>query len=396
MKRLLSCVLLAAVFLSGCYSVINTDETKATVFSGTVAPPASSVPPETLPPDPVEVYLEKLTLAQKVGQLFIAKPEQLYDGGMVTKVTDELKAGLQQYPVGGVIFFAGNVVSPAQLLSLNQQLQEASNIPLFISTDEEGGKVTRLARNDAFDLPKYENAAAVGSSGDPEDAWEMGSTIGGYLKKYGMNLDFAPVADVNTNPKNPIIGTRAFSSDPVIAGKMAAAFAQGLQEQGVAATFKHFPGHGDTAEDSHVGLAVNHKTKEELENCEWLPFGGAENTDMVMVGHIALPQVTGNMIPATMSYEIVTGILKEELGFSGLVITDALDMGAITEQYSAGEAAISALQAGCDILLMPKDLEEAFDAVMDAIENGTLTVQWLDATVERILRFKQAHGILKI
>ncbi len=336
-------------------------------------------------------------MAQKVGQLFIAEPEQLKESsGTVTEVTEELKAGLQQYPIGGVILFAGNVVSPAQLLSLNQQLQEASSIPMFISTDEEGGKVTRLAGNDAFALPEYQNAAAVGSSGDPEDALEMGSTIGGYLKQYGLNLDFAPVADVNTNPKNPIIGTRAFSSDPVIAGKMAAAFAQGLQEQGVAATFKHFPGHGDTAEDSHVGLAVNHKTKEQLQNCEFLPFEGADEADMVMVGHIALPQVTGNMTPATMSYEIVTGILKEELGFSGLVITDALDMGAITKQYPAGEAAVAALQAGCDILLMPEDLAEAFDAVMAAIENGTLTVQWLDATVERILRFKQAHGIMKI
>lgn len=393
MKRLLSYVMLFAVLLAGC----NTDAPEATVPSETVTPPGMSQPSETTPPDPLKVYLETLTLQQKVGQLFIVELEQLYgDGGTVTQVTEELKASLAQYPVGGVILFAGNVVSPTQLLSLNQELQVASHIPLFISTDEEGGKVTRLAKNDAFNLPQYKNAATVGSSGDPEDAREMGSTIGAYLKQCGLNLNFAPVADVNTNPKNPIIGTRAFSSDPVIAGKMAAAFAAGSREQGVAATFKHFPGHGDTAEDSHLGLAVNHKTKDELKNCEWIPFASADAGDMVMVGHIALPEVTGNMNPATMSKEITTELLKIELGFSGLVITDALNMGAITKEYSAGEASVGALQAGCDILLMPDDLEEAFAAVVEVLANGTLSTQWLDETVYRILQFKVEHGILTI
>ncbi len=393
MKQLVSCLMLMAIFLVGCAA--NTDHMEATDSSGSVAPSTTSLPAETAPPDPIKAYMQSLTLQQKVGQLFIVEPEQLRSGwGAVTEVTDELKESLEQYPVGGIILFAENVVSPEQLLTLNRELQGISSIPLFISTDEEGGRVTRLAKNEKFDLPQYENAAAVGSSGNPEDALEMGSTIGAYLKQYGLNLDFAPVADVNTNPKNPIIGTRAFSSDPVIAGKMAAAFAQGLGSKGVAATFKHFPGHGDTAEDSHLGLAVNHKTKEELQNCEWIPFASAGAEDMVMVGHIALPQVTGNMTPATMSYQIVTEILKEELGFSGLVITDALDMGAITKAYPVGEAAVSALQAGCDILLMPEDLEEAFDAVVAAIENGTLSTQWLDNTVYRILKFKHEYGIL--
>ena len=393
MKRILSYLLLSAILLAGC----NTDMPEATVPSGTVAPPASGQTPETIPPDPLKVYLEQLTLRQKVGQLFIAELEQLYgDRGTVTQMTEKLKKSLAQYPVGGVILFAGNVVTPEQLLSLNRDLQTISSVPLFISTDEEGGKVTRLAKNDAFNLPQYKNAATGGESGDPDDAREMGSTIGAYLKQYGLNLNFAPVADVNTNPQNPIIGTRAFSSDPVIAGKMAEAFASGSREQGVAAAFKHFPGHGDTAEDSHLGLAVNRKTKEELQQCEWIPFAKADAGDMVMVGHIALPQVTGNMTPATMSYEIVTEILKQELGFSGLVITDALNMGAITKEYPAGEASVSALLAGCDILLMPADLEEAFDAVMTAVENGTLSTQWLDKTVYRILQFKHEHGILTI
>ena len=222
----------------------------------------------------------------------------------------------------------------------------------------------------------------------------MGETIGAYLARYGFNLDFAPVADVNTNPNNVVIGTRAFSSDPMIAGQMAAAFASGLGQKGVISTFKHFPGHGDTAEDSHSGLAINHKDRATLKKCEWLPFRKATSRDMVMVGHIALPAVTGNRVPATMSYEIVTQILKKDLGFSGLVITDSLQMGAITDSYNSVEAAVTALKAGCDILLMPNDLPSAFDGVRAAVEDGTLSEQWLNETVERILKFKQLHGIL--
>ena len=336
-----------------------------------------------------------MTLKQKVGQLFAVAPEQLLSKyNAVTKVTDALKDGLTKYPVGGIILFSENVVSPDQLSALNRELKAASGIPLFLGVDEEGGRVARLANNSAFDLPKYESAASVGASGNPEDARLMGKTIGAYLKEYGFNLDFAPVADVNTNPNNTVIGNRAFSSDPVIAAKMAAAFSEGMEEAGIISTFKHFPGHGDTAEDSHSGLAVNHKDRQTLESCEWLPFLKAGSNDMVMVGHIALPEVTGGMTPATLSYEVVTEILKKDLGFSGLVITDSMQMGAITDSYNSGEAAVAALKAGCDIILMPNDLPSAFNAVVDAVNNGILSVQWLDSTVTRILKFKQTHGML--
>ena len=397
MKRLLSYMLLAAILLTGCsaaQNTENTEKTEATASTGTVAPPAI-IQPTQPDPDPIGEYLKTMTLQQKVGQLFIAEAEQLVSkNGAVIAVTEELKDNLTRYPIGGVILFAENVISPEQLLALNSGLQEASGIPLFISTDEEGGRVTRLGKNEAFGLPRYESAAAVGSSGNPEDALAMGRTIGGYLHQYGLNLNFAPVADVNTNPRNPIIGVRAFSSDPVIAGAMAEAFARGSREMGVIPTFKHFPGHGDTAEDSHPGLAVNHKTQEQLQSCEWLTFQKAGSSDMVMVGHVALPQVTGNRMPATLSKEIVTDILKGELGFSGLVITDALNMGAITEHYGAGEAAVAALQAGCDILLMPQDLPAAYHAVLAAVEDGTFSEEWLDETVYRILQFKHEYAIL--
>lgn len=302
-----------------------------------------------------------------------------------------MRQTLQDYPVGGIIQFGKNIVSPDQITAFNEALQSASDIPLFLCVDEEGGLVARLANHKAFDLPTYKNAASIQTE---DDAHEMGATIGAYLAEYGFTLDFAPVADVNTNPDNPIIGTRAFSSDPQTAATLASAMASGLREAGICAVFKHFPGHGDTAEDSHSGIAVSYKTAAEMRECEWIPFVTAGSTDCVMVGHIATPAITGDLTPATLSHTIVTEILKEELGFSGLVVTDSLAMGAITESYTAGEAALAALEAGCDLLLMPNGLTEAFDAIVSAVENGSYSEDALNATVLRILRFKQAHSLI--
>lgn len=397
MKKLFV-LFLTALLLAGCASA---SAEEAETVSEEISPQVlfsreSELPVKYIPqPDPLDLILENMTLEQKVGQLFIAAPEQLLPAaGQITAMSSSLAAAMEQYPVGGIILFGDNIRSPEQLLALNSALQSAGKLPLFLAVDEEGGAVARLARTGRFGLPRYSSAAAVGASGDPADALEMGRTIGNYLKTYGFNVNFAPVADVNTNPYNPVIGKRAFSSDPVIAAQMAASFAQGLGEEGIAATFKHFPGHGDTAEDSHAGLAVSYKTREALESCEWLPFLEAGSEDLVMVGHIALPNVTGDMTPATLSRQIVTEILKEQLGFSGLVVTDSMQMGAITADYTAGDAAVLALQAGCDLILMPADLEAAFAGVTAAVKDGTLSREWLEVTVRRILEFKVQQGIL--
>ena len=222
----------------------------------------------------------------------------------------------------------------------------------------------------------------------------MGSTIGSYLKDYGFNMDFAPVADVNTNPRNPVIGSRAFSSDPQIAADCAGAAADGLRQAGIIPVFKHFPGHGDTGEDSHKKLALSNKTVDEMLECEWIPFRQAANMDCIMVGHIALPQVTGELVPATLSYSIVAGLLRQHLGFQGLILTDSMSMGAITQEHTSSEAALLALQAGCDLILLPWDLPEAFDGVVSAVEDGSYPEYQLDATVLKILRFKLDHGII--
>lgn len=356
----------------------------------------------TIPLLSIESIVEDMTLREKVGQLFVIRPDaldlsltqaQITDTGAVgaTALTAAMAEALAEYPVGGIVMFSKNIESPDQITAFNRALQEASAIPLFLCVDEEGGDVARLASHKAFDLPRYKNAAAIAGSAE---ALEMGRTIGAYLKEYGFNVDFAPVADVNTNPYNPIIGKRAFSSDAATAAVLASSMAEGLRQQGIIAAFKHFPGHGDTFEDSHGGVAVTDKTAMEMALCEWLPFMEAEACDLVMAGHIAAPEITGSMIPATMSHELITGILKEQLGFEGLVITDSLEMAAVTDVCDPGDAALSALNAGCDLLLMPNGLPEAFNAVVTAVENGTYSEDALDQTVARILRFKLDHGLL--
>ncbi len=375
-----------------------------TVAEPEFTPPTTVETEPTPPPSAAELLLARMTLREKVGQLFIVRPDALdpslpipavSDDGTpgIMQVTDVIRQSLQTYPVGGVVLFSKNIANPEQVTALNVALQDASGIPLFLAVDEEGGIVARLARCSGFSLPRYASAAAVGAQGS-DAAEEMGRTIGSYLFQYGFNMDFAPVADVNTNPANSVIGSRAFSPDPVQAALLARSMADGLAENGIIPVFKHFPGHGNTAEDSHVGLAVSHKTAEELWDCEFLPFLEAESQDCIMVGHIALPEVTGDSTPATLSPAVIRDLLKTQLGFQGLVITDSLEMGAIQNQYPGGQAAVMALQAGCDLILMPRDLGQAFEAVLSAVESGSLTQQQLDETVLRILRFKELHGIL--
>ena len=411
MKRILF-LLFVIPMLMGCAAVFRKPaeepviavdaETLASVTEAPTVPAteAPTQPEPTQPPDYVTSLLQEMTLRQKVGQLFIIHPDSLDPPPddaekCAVKCTSAMTDAMKKYPVGGIIMFSENIESPKQIQKFNADLQVCSEIPLFLCIDEEGGLVSRLANHKAFHLPKYKSVASVGKSGNPSKALEMGQTIGSYLKEYGFNVNFAPVADVNTNPKNTIIGSRAFSSKPEIAGQMVSAMAEGLREKGIIPTFKHFPGHGDTVEDSHDALAVSYKTAPELSQCEWIPFDAATENDMVMLGHIALPNLLNNRMPASMSPEII-GILRDQLGFQGLIITDSMEMGAITNLYTSDQAALGALKAGCDLILMPANLETAFEAVVKAYETGKLNEADLNATVERILRFKERQGLLGI
>lgn len=405
MKKILSltALLLTLTLLSGCIPLPTPPETTQPETGETESP--TQAPTETTEaptePNPLVLQLESMTLPEKVGQLFMVTPGTLglpqikapmdaITQEQLTQMEAATREIFEKYPVGGIVQFAADLYSPEQITAYNALLQKAAKIPLFLSIDEEGGTVARLANHSAFDLPQYQSAGAVSASGNPEDALEMGQTIGAYLQEYGFNMDFAPVADVNTNPSNPVIGNRSFSSDCNMASQMAKAMAQGLEEQGIVPVFKHFPGHGDTAQDSHDEVAYSGKTLEELQSCEFIPFSGLTENQCVMVGHIALPEVTGNMTPATLSPEIVTGLLREELGFEGLIFTDSMVMEAITDNYSGAEASLLALTAGCQVILQPEDFPSAFDGVVEAVETGVFPEEQLDAVVLQILRFKQA------
>lgn len=368
----------------------------------TEAPTTAEAPAES---DAVARYMDTMTLREKVGQLFFIRPDALDPARTpgeinssetegVKTLTDDMRAVLAAYPVGGVAIFGKNISDPETLRAFTAQLRDATTVPMFLGVDEEGGLVARLANNAAFGLPKFESAAAVGASGSAADAENMGRTIGAYLTDYGFTVDFAPVADVYTNPANTVIGSRAFSTDARTAAAMAGACAQGLASQGVLPVYKHFPGHGDTAEDSHNGLAVTYKKHDELAACEWIPYSANDLTGAaVMVGHIAAPNVTGDLTPASLSGTVIREYLRGELGFTGLVITDSMAMHGVSDAYSSGDAAIAAIQAGVDIVLMPEVLSEAFDAVVTAVENGTISETRLDESVYRVLQYKQLYGI---
>lgn len=346
---------------------------------GTGEPSSETTEPKSMP--------EAMSLEQKVGQLLFVTPDSLSSDGM-TACGEGLKAAIAQYGPGGFILFGGNLGTEESLKAFTADLKKYSAIRPLIGVDEEGGTVARLANN-GFDVPKFFSMGAVGDTGDPEEARQAGKTIGGYLNEYGFTLDFAPVADVNSNPDNPVIGRRAFSDDPETAAIMAGAFVDGLHEAGVLSCLKHFPGHGDTAGDTHEGFVLLDKTRAELERTELIPF--RENlpyTDTVMVAHIAVPALSGDETPASLSKAVVTDLLREELGFDGVILTDALNMGAIVNAYGPEEAAVLAFEAGVDMLLMPEDPVAAFDAVLEAVKSGRITEERLDQSVRRILTLK--------
>jgi beta-N-acetylhexosaminidase len=361
-----------------------------------------------VPTDEVEVQLRQMTLREKVGQLFYVRPECLDTTihfnliSTIDSSADDIKkiklqavnatmlAVNEQYPVGGIILYAHNIEDEAQLATFIPQIRALKGSPL-LCIDEEGGRVARIANNENFHQKKYESMGAIGATGDPTNAYECGNTIGTYLKNYGFDIDFAPVADVNTNPENIVIGARAFSDDPAVAASMVTNYLQGLKDAGIVGCIKHFPGHGDTKADTHYGYASTQKTWAEMLNCEMLTFRAGINwgCQLIMTAHIAAPNVTGSDIPSTMSSIILQDKLRGELGYQNIIITDAMEMGAITKQYNNAEAAVGTFLAGADIILGPQNFVEAFDAVVAAVENGTISEERLDQSVRRILTLKR-------
>lgn len=341
----------------------------------------------------IQNYLAGMTLDEKIWQLFFTTPEALTGVATATQAGDTTKAALEEKPVGGLCYFAANLVDREQTMTMLQNTQSYAKTGLFLGVDEEGGRVSRAGSNEAMGVTHFEAAAVYGERADMAEVYQVGSTLAKELGELGFNLDFAPVADVVTNPNNTEIGDRSYSSDPQVAGAMVSAMVDGLQRGGMIACLKHFPGHGSTETDSHEGKSVSNRTVEELKRCEWIPFqsGIDKGVAMVMLSH--LTNETISELPSDLSPEVVT-YLREDLGFSGIIITDSHQMGAITDYYESGEAAVLALQAGVDMILMPQDLQAAFDGVKTAVEDGTLTEARIDQSVTRILAVKYSFGIL--
>jgi len=336
--------------------------------------------------------LAEMSLREKVGQLFNVRVEALDLTSTYTQTgpSQVITDGFKRYPCGGLTLYAANIKNPQQIIDFTQFLHDLGNYPL-LCIDEEGGRVARIANNNQFNVTKYASMAAVGATGDPKNGYEAGNNIGGYLAIYGFDVDFAPVSDVNTNPDNVVIGDRAFGSSPQLVADFASQFLLGLQKNTVEGCLKHFPGHGDTKADTHYGYAESLKTWAEISSCEMIPFrkGIETGTQLIMTAHICLPNVTDESIPSTLSPLILQEKLRGELGYKGIIITDSMGMGAITQEYSPEEAAIRALEAGCDIILDPADYVSAFEAVVSAVESGRLTMAQIDERVSKVLALKK-------
>lgn len=376
------------MLLGGHLSVCAAEADTASGRSDMV--PGAEIPAGTEPGSSTEELISSLTPEEKVSQMLIILPEALTDGETVTECGEGFREALAGSAPGGFIFMEGNLQDPGQTRQMLEGIKEfyrEEGLPEpFLALDEEGGTVTRIAKNEAFGVPRFPSAREIGQSGNVSDAALMGSVIGGYLRELGFNMDLAPVADVLTNPDNTVVAERSFGSDPAAVSAMVRAESEQLMAGGVIPVLKHFPGHGATAGDTHSGYAATEKTLEELMEAELVPFAdGADYAPAVMAAHIALPEVTGDDMPASLSETVISGILRERLGYDGIVMTDALNMGAVTGQFSSAEAAVLAVEAGCDLILMPADYHAARQGLLDALASGRIAEERIDESLERIL-----------
>ncbi len=384
-KRFFAAVCVLFLLLTGCGSV-KQEETQT----------SEEIQQETAQTESKEEFLtrqmEKMTTEQKVGQLLMTAFRSDAEGNDMTELTEEAAASIRDFSLGGVILFAENLDTEEQTKQLLADMQEAAEIPLIFGIDEEGGIVSRLEKSN---IPHTSVETAESMQGDTQKAKDAGNTIGQSLAALGIQIDFAPVADINTNPENPVIGSRAFGSDAQTVSEMVTAFLEGLEQNGVSGTVKHFPGHGDTAADSHDGMVSVTHDMERLRKVELVPFQAAidAGVELVMLGHIQTPNATGNDLPASLSPDMVR-LLREEMGFEGILITDGMEMGAITTRYGTAEAAVMAVEAGADIVLLPADLAEAYQGILEAVQSGRISEQRLDESVYRLLSFKYDKGLL--
>lgn len=352
--------------------------------------------PTTEPKDDIDIIMEGMSLHDKICQMFIVRPEELTGGADLTVASTATEEALGQYPVGGLIYFEKNLESQFQITNVinttKDYAKEKGCLPLFYSVDEEGGQVARCA--DAVGTASLDSMYYYRSMGT-DAAYSNARMIAGDIKGLGFDLDFAPVADTWSNPSNTVIGTRAYSDDFSETAELVAAAVKGFRDGGMYCTLKHFPGHGDTAEDSHYSSAVSYRTMDELRENEYLAFksGIEAGADMVMVGHIIVPDI--DELPATLSEKLIQGELRGHLGYEGVIITDSLGMGAIANNYTSADAAVMAVQAGNDMLLTPDNFTEAVSGLEEAVKSGKISEERINESVRRILELKRLRMDIK-
>lgn len=381
-------------------SQANQDKIGNLISSGPALATPAPTPDATAEPTPqeklealIDEQIKAMPLEDKVAGLFIVTPEAITHVNRAVRAGESTKKALEENAVGGLIYFSGNIQSREQITEMLHNTAEYSRYPIFLAVDGEGGRVDRLA--DAGISQRSDNAQKIGATGDPENARRTGEAMGKAMAELGFNLDFAPVADV-ANVEGSVMKERSYGSDPEKAAGFVTAMMEGLEGQGVTACLKHFPGIGSTTADTHNGLAFTERTEAQfrVEELSVFQAGIGAGANMIMVGHMSAPSLTGNNDPCIFSERLITEILRVELGFEGIIITDALNMKAISEYYGADEAAIMALKAGCDMLLMPEDYEKAYSGVLQAVKDGVISEERIDDSLRRIYRVKEADSFL--
>lgn len=349
----------------------------------------TNVPEETPVPDPLKEQIETMSLQEKIGQLIIVGVDEY-------EVNDNALRLIREYYVGGFVLFKKNIRDADQMLALVNSLKEANAanaIPLFLALDEEGGSVSRMPP----EFMKMPPAKRIGAREDEVLAKRAGEILAEEIKAFGMNVNFAPVLDIFSNPKNTVIADRAFGTEAEQVRKQGAAAMQGIREQGVISVAKHFPGHGDTAVDSHVRLPQAEHDLGRLKSFELVPFvqAVADRADAIMMAHILFPNIDPDF-PASLSQVFMDGILRTEMNYDGVIITDDMTMGAITQNYDIGEAAVVSFRAGSDIILVCHDFanqEAVFKALRTAAETGEIPLDRIDESVYRILKLKENYAL---
>lgn len=387
---IICCILLLSGCLQSAPEESNQDENETTppMLESPKKDPVIVEPPEIIV-WPIDEMIDQMTLAEKIGQLLVIG----VDG---TVFSDEMDNLIRNYHVGGVIVMGKNISATAEILQLindSKQANEPNKIPLFMSVDEEGGRVSRLPAG----IPKLPASARIGKQNDEAISYRAGSYLAEVLQEFGYNMNFAPVLDINNNPKNPVIGDRSLGADPELVARLGAATMRGMSDNGIISVVKHFPGHGDTVVDSHKALPKVETTLERLRNVELVPFQRAidEGADAVMVAHILFPALDPDY-PSSMSKAIITDLLRNDMQFDGVVITDDLTMGAIANDYTIPEAAVQSFIAGSDLLLIVNGYDNQINtvnALVKAIEAGEITEERLNESVRRILTLKERYDV---